>query len=111
MERHPSVSDPEIAGTRCFPGRRTEVGGDVSGDTVHGPGRNVLGDHVHEAANRIGAVEQSGGTSYHFDALRGGGIHADTVVAGLARKIPQALPVLENLDTVAVEPANDRPGR
>ena len=78
---------------------------------MHRPRRNVIRDDVDEAADGVRAVQQRGRTAHHFDALGGGGIHADAMVARLARQIACPLAVLQNLHAIAVKPADDRTRR
>ena len=72
---------------------------------------NRIGDHVHEPANRIGAVEQCRRTADDFDLAGRRGIGRHRVIARLARQVAHALAVLEHRHAIAVETANDRPRR
>ena len=91
---------------------RAAVAAEVEREVARRPlltlGGNLVGDHVDEAADGAGAVQQRGGAAHHFDALGGGGVHGHAVIARLARQVAHALTVLEHRHAVAIQPADDR---
>ena len=79
--------------------------------TADRPRRNVLGDDVDEAADRVGAVQERRRPAHDFDPLRAGRVDGDAVIARLAGQIAHALAVLKDQDAIAAETANHRPRR
>ena len=71
----------------------------------------VRRDDVDEAADGVRAVQQRRRPAHDLDAFGGVRIDRDAVVAGLARQVARADPVLQDQDAVAVEAADDRPSR
>ena len=101
----------KIHGSGGLFGGRSEIERDIAVHTLDPAGRDVLGNHVDEAADRVRAVQQRRRAADDVDARRGGGIDRHAVIARLAGQVAHALAVLQDLHTVAVEAANHRPRR
>ena len=73
------------------------------------PGYDLVGDQVHDTADRARSVEQRRRAADDLDLAGRGGIESDAVVGGLAREVAGAGAVLEDQHAVVVETAHDRP--
>ena len=83
---------------------------EVAVGTLDRRARYLVGDDVDDAADGAGAVEQRRRAAHHFDAVGGGRIEGDAVIARLERQVAGAHAVLEDQHPVAVEAADHRAG-
>ena len=111
MEREPSVAEVNVAGATGLAGVRCEIEREVTGRSLQRARRNLIGDDVHQAADRIGAVQQRRRSAHDFDSLGRRRVQRHAVIAGLTREVADALAVLQHRDAVAVETTNDRTRR
>ena len=72
---------------------------------------NLVGHHIHQAADGVGSVEQRRRAADHLDAASRRRVDRHAVVGRLARQIAHALAVLEHDHAVAIKAADDRTGR
>ena len=68
-------------------------------------------DDVDESADGVGAVQQRRRPPHDLDPFGDARVDRDAVIAGLARQVARANPILQNQHAVTVESANDRPAR
>ena len=111
VQRESAVADVHVAGAAGRAGVGAVIHGDVARRALGLLARDGIGNHVDEAADGVGAVEQRGRPADHFNAARRSGIGRHGVVARLARQVAHALAVFEHGDAVAVKATNDRAGR
>ena len=111
LQGNSTVTPEHFSRSAAFLGRRSGLERDVAARARHGPRRNLLGDHVDQPTDRVGAVEERGRSPHDFNALGRRGVHRDAVIGRLAGQVAHALAVLQDQHAVAVETADDRPRR
>ena len=71
--------------------------------------RNAVVNYIHYAADSAAAVQQSARPAQHLDALYADRVGRHRVVIAQARRIHRCTAVSQNANSVAIQPANDRP--
>ena len=111
VQRDRAVAHVHVAGGRGFVRSRTQIEREVAARAHLRFRGDLVGDHVHQTADGVRAVEQRRRTAHDLDPLRGSRVDRHAVIARLTREVAETLAVLENQHAVAVETANDGPGR
>ncbi len=111
MQRQLSVADVDVTCRAAFARRGAQIECQVAADAHLRLRRDLVGDDVDEPADRIRAVEQRRRTANDLDLLRRRRVDRHAVIARLTREIAEALTVLKDQDSIAVEPSNDRTRR
>src|SRR4029453_9382223 len=111
VKREPPIPDGDVTGGAAF--RRAGTGIDGQRTTGYRDRRtgDLVGNDVNEPADRVGAEQERRRPTHDLDTRRGGRVHVDAMIAGLARQITHAQPIFDDQHAIAVESAHDRSGR
>ncbi|MGC4085632.1 MAG: hypothetical protein QM736_26785 [Vicinamibacterales bacterium] len=107
MQGEVTISHGQLAATAASFAADPRFQRHGSRGTSHGLCWNVVGDDVHQTAYGVGAIEERGRPTHHFDTARRAGVDVHTVIARLAGEVAHALAVLEDQDAIAVQSPDD----
>lgn len=80
-----AVAPVEVRCSAGFGGRRSGIQRERTFCAAERLGRDDVGDHVHEAADRARAVQQRGRAAHHLEPRGSRRVHVDAVIARLTR--------------------------